>query len=227
MLFRSITFPSHKDLINHWVVVQQLTLDRDWTWSGLAQNGAGQIAFTFMGATAPAPNEVVPAQPTLTALGQVNLPNVVSSLATQQGAPNQRDTTKIIFFSTIDSTVAKGKFPTPMEGFYQLQATLTGSPTTPVELWNGNIMVPITAPPQQIPQLVSAGIAESPYVAAPDYSSTTQRQRALWLEFDQPPTDPNDSYFIRVENYGPDPLLISLPHDLASAIDNPIRLITT
>jgi hypothetical protein len=220
----SITFSTNKDLLNHWIVVQKLTLDRDWTWSGLAQSGAGQIAFTFMGATAPAPEDVVPAPPTLSALGQITLPGVVSSLATQQGAPNQRDSTTIFFFSTIDSTVASGDFPTPTEGFYQLQATLTGSPTTPVELWNGNIMVPITAPPQQIPQLVSAGIAESPYVAAPDYSSTTQRQRALWLEFDQAPDDPNDSYFIRVANYGPDPLLISHPTDLASSPDTPIPL---
>ncbi len=220
----SITFSSLKDLINHWIVVQQLTLDRDWTWSGLAQNGAGQIAFTFNGASAPAPNEVVPAQPGLAFLGQVNLPSVVSSLATQQGAPGQRDSSQIVFFSTLDSTVPAGSFPTPTEGFYQLQATLTGSPTTPVTLWSGNIMVPITANPQQIPQLVSAGIAESPYIAASDYSSTTQRLRALWLEFDQPPLDRNDSYFIRVENYGPDPLLISYPFDMGSAQDTPIAL---
>jgi hypothetical protein len=220
----SITFSSQKDLINHWIVVQQLTLDRDWTWSGLAQNGPGQIAFTFMGATAPAPNEIVPSEPTLAGIGQITLPNVVSSLATQQGRPDQRDSTQLIFFSTIDSTVPAGKFPTPTEGFYQLKATLTGSPATAVELWSGKIMVPITAPPHQIPQLVSAGIAESPYIAASDYSSTTQRQRALWLEFDQPPQDSNDSYFVRVENYGPDPLLISFPSDLASVADTPIPL---
>jgi len=220
----SITFSSLKDLINHWVVVQQLTLDRDWTWSGLAQNGSGQIGFTFYGSSAPAPNEVIPAGPPLEPLGQVNLPNVVSSLATQQGGPDQRDSSQIIFFSTLDSTVPAGDFPTPTEGFYQVQATLTGSPTTPVSLWTGFIQVPVTANPQQIPQLVSAGIAESPYVAAPDYSSTTQRQRALWLEFDQPPADPNDSYFIRVENYGPDPLLISYPFDMPSAPDTAIAL---
>jgi hypothetical protein len=224
----SITFSSNKDLINHWVVVQTLTLDRDWTWSGLAQSGAGQIGFTFMGATAPAPNEVVPPQPSLSVLGQITLPTVVSTLATQQGAPDQRDSTTLIFFSTIDSTVDSSAtppiFPTPTEGFYQLQATLTGAPTTPVDLWSGNIMVPITSNPQQTPQLVSAGIAESPYIAAADYSSTTQRQRALWLEFDQPPQDPNDSYFIRVMNYGPDPLLISNPSDLVSAQDTPIPL---
>ena len=34
-------FPPRKDLINQWIVVQHFTLDRDWTWSGLAQSGAG------------------------------------------------------------------------------------------------------------------------------------------------------------------------------------------
>ncbi|MFZ0633850.1 MAG: hypothetical protein WA399_20045 [Acidobacteriaceae bacterium] len=214
----SITFSTQKDLINQWIVVTRLTLNRDWTWTGLAQNGAGQIAFTFMGTTYTAGGSAG----TLQTLGQITLPGVVSSLATQQ--PVDRDTTELIFFSTIDSTVGPGDFPAPTAGVYQLLATLTGNPTTPVTLWNGNIEVPITATPQQTPQLVSAGIAESPYEAASDYSSTTQRQRALWLEFDQPPQDPNDAYFIRMMNYGPDPLLISYPSDLTSSPDTPIPL---
>jgi hypothetical protein len=219
----TITFSTHKDLINHWIVVHRLTLDRDWTWSGLAQNGAGQIAFTFMGATYSASLGIP--TPTLNALGQINLPGVVSSLAVQQsGDPNQRDTTELIFFSTIDSTVGVDGFPSPTEGSYQLLATLTGNPASQVELWTGNIEVPITANPRQIPQLVSAGIAESPYIAAADYSSTKQRQRALWLEFDQPPQDPDDAYFIRVINYGPDPLLISNPFDMQPSADTPIPL---
>jgi hypothetical protein len=219
----TITFSTQKDLINHWIVVHHLTLDRDWTWSGLAQNGPGQIAFTFMGATYSA--SISTPIPTLEALGQIDLPGVVSSLAVQQsGDLNQRDSTELIFFSTIDSTVGVDDFPTPTEGSYQLLATLTGDPTDAVELWSGNIEVPITANPRQIPQLVSAGIAESPYIAAPDYSSTTQRQRALWLEFDQPPQDPDDSYFIRVINYGPDPLLISNPFDMQPSADTPIPL---
>ncbi len=219
----NITFSTQKDLINHWIVVHRLTLDRDWTWRGLAQNGAGQIAFSLVGATYSA--SLGTPTPTLAALGQIDLPGVVSSLAVQQiGDPNQRDTTELIFFSTIDSTVGLDGFPSPTEGSYQLLATLTGNPTTQIELWNGDIVVPITANPRQIPQLVSAGIAESPYVAAPDYSSTTQRQRALWLEFDQPPKDPDDAYFIRVINYGPDPLLISNPFDMQSSDDIPIPL---
>jgi hypothetical protein len=115
----TITFSTQKDLINHWIVVHRLTLDCDWTWSGLAQNGAGQIAFTFMGATYSASLGIP--TPTLNALGQINLPDVVSSLAIQQsGDPNQRDTTELIFLSTIDSTVGVEGFPSPTEGSYQL-----------------------------------------------------------------------------------------------------------
>jgi hypothetical protein len=50
------------------------------------------------------------------------------------------------------------------------------------------------------------------------------RQRSLWLEFDQPPQDPDDAYFVRVTNYGPDPLLMSDPVDITPAPDAPIAL---
>jgi hypothetical protein len=216
----TITFSTQKDLINHWIVVQRLTLDRDWTWSGLAQDGAGQLAFTFQGVNYP--TGTLP--PTLATLGIVNLPFVVSSLATQQNGATQRDTTEIIFFSTIDSTVAVDDFPLPTEGSYQLLATFTGAPTTPVQLWSGQIEVPITINPRQIPQLVSAGIAESAYEPSANYSTTSVRQRALWFEFDQPPQDPNDAYFVRVMNYGPDPLLMSNPVEITPAADTPIAL---
>ncbi len=217
----SITFSNHKDLIGHWIVVTRVTVDRDWTWSGLAQNGAGQLAFSFIGTTYDDGSSPGPLAP----LGQIDMPGVVSSLATQAGTkPVNRDSTELIFFSTIDSTTDVDSFPLPTHGSVQLLATLTGAPTTPVTLWSGSIEVPITAPPRQVPRLVSAGIAESPYTAAPDYSSTTQRDRALWLEFDRKPDDDHDAYFIQLINYGPDPLLISHPFNLPSAADTPIAL---
>jgi hypothetical protein len=218
----SITFSTQKDLINQWIVVTRLTLDRDWTWTGLAQGGSGQLAFTFQGKTYPAGSSPTP---TLSDLGVVQLPFVVSSLATRQnGDPGQRDSTEIIFFSTIHSTVAVGDFPLPTEGAYQLLATFTGAPTAPVTLWSGQLEVPITINPRQIPVLVSAGIAESAYQPSDNYSTTSVRQRSLWLEFDQAPLDPNDAYFVRVTNYGPDPLLMSNPVDIAPTQDTPIVL---
>jgi hypothetical protein len=126
----SITFSTQKDLINQWIVVTRLILDRDWTWSGLAQGGPNQLAFTFQGYTYL--SGTTPPPPDYEALGVVNLPFVVSSLATRQsGNPDQRDSTEIIFFSTIDSTVGVDDFPLPTEGVYQLIATFTGAPPRP------------------------------------------------------------------------------------------------
>ncbi len=158
-------------------------------------------------------------------LGVVQLPFVVSSLATEQSDnPDQRDSTEIIFFSTIDLTVGVDDFPLPTGGTYQLLATFTGAHTTPVTLWSGQVEVPITINPRQIPMLVSAGIAESAYQPSDNYSTTSVRQRSLWFEFDQPPQDPNDAYFVRVTNYGPDPLLMSNPVDITPTLDTPIAL---
>jgi hypothetical protein len=209
----TITFSTQKDLIHHWIVVQRFTVDRDWTWRGLDPSG-----FIFKG---PDP---VKGPSTISQLGVIDIPGVVSALATQQnGDPAQRDTTEIIFFSTLSATVALDAFPSPTTADYELGCTFTG-PEDPAVLWDGTITVPITDNPRQVPKLVSAGIAESSYIAADDYSSTTQRQRALWFEFDRPPQDKTDSFFLRVMNYGPDPLLISRPSDLPGVQDTPIPL---
>jgi hypothetical protein len=209
----TITFSTQKDLIHHWVVVQRFTVDRDWTWRGLDPSG-----FVFSG---PDP---VKGPLTISQLGVIDMPGVVSALSTQQnGDPGQRDTTEIIFFSTLSATVGVDAFPAPTTADYGLGCKFTG-PAAPVGLWLGTITVPITDNPRQVPKLVSTGIAESPYIAADDYSSTTQRQRALWFEFDTPPQDKTDSFFLRVMNYGPDPLLISNPSDLPGVQDTPISL---
>jgi hypothetical protein len=67
--------------------------------------------------------------------------------------------------------------------------------------------LPKTVRPTQTPVIASAGIALSPYQASGDYSSTTPRQRVLWIEFAEPLADATDAYFGRVLGYGPDPLL--------------------
>ena len=67
--------------------------------------------------------------------------------------------------------------------------------------------LPVTTPPAQVPQIVSAGLALSEYTRNDTYSATEPRRRSLWLELDQPPADPNDTYFIRLLGYAPDPLL--------------------
>ena len=210
----SITFSSGKDLVGHWIVVIRLTIQRDWTWTGLAQNGAGQTGFLFSGAASMTDPASAPVE-----IGRVNLPGVVSAISTE--APANRDSAELIFFATVDSTVGPDQFPAVTNTTWSLSATFTGAPTTPVDLWSSGsaLQLPITLPPRQTPKLVSAGLAESPYVASANYASTQQRQRALWLEFDQTPADPNDEYFYRVLGYGPDPLLVSYPSDLPAATE--------
>jgi hypothetical protein len=212
----SITFSSLKDLIGHWIVVIRLTLDRDWTYSGVAQNGPNQTGFVFSGgASLTDPN------PPLSEVGRIALPGVVSDLATQAPGDaslqtSQRDQTDLVFFATVDTTVGPDQFPDVTHTAWSLAATFTGAPTTSVTLWESGpaLQLPITLPPRQTPKLVSAGIAENAYVADPLYTSTEQRQRALWFEFDAPPADSHDAYYFRVLSYGPDPLLVSDPQDL-------------
>jgi hypothetical protein len=64
-----------------------------------------------------------------------------------------------------------------------------------------------TTPPAQVPRIVAAGLALSEYKRNDAYSATEPRRRHLWLEFDQPPADPNDAYFIRLLGYAPDILI--------------------
>lgn len=207
----SITFSSHKDLINHWIVAIRLTLARDWTWSGLAQNGSQQVGFLFRGAASVEPAKL----PKPLEIGRMQLPGVVAAISTQE--PVNRDQTELIFFATVDSNLVDAHgFPGVTNTAWSLSATFTGAPTTEVELWSstGDLQLPITMPPRQTPKLVSAGLAESPYVADAKYASTEQRERSLWLEFDATPADPNDEYYVRILGYGPDPVLVSYPSDL-------------
>lgn len=206
----AITFSSLKDLIGHWIVVIRVTLDRDWTYSGVAQNGPRQTGFVFSGGSS-----MTESHPTPSEVGRVNLPGVVSELAVQPtGDPAQRDQTDLIFFATVDSTVGPDQFPNVTNTAWTLTATFTGAPTSSMNVWDGSMSLPITLNPRQTPKLVSAGLAESPYAADARYASTEQRQRALWLELDSPSADANDEYFLRILAYGPDPLLVSKPTDL-------------
>ena len=70
------------------------------------------------------------------------------------------------------------------------------------------MVVPVTIPPAQVPKIVSAGVALTPYEYSDQYSKTTQRQRVLWIEFDEPVENPADDYFAFVKAYAPDPILI-------------------
>ncbi len=202
----SLTFSNQTELLGHWIVALVLDVQRDWTWDGLAQPGRlgdptqPQLSFARDSAT----------------IGTVTVPRVVGPGAL--GNPGQtpdRSHTRIIFFDSIDPNPAPGRFPAVLNPAYSVTANFAAAG---LQQFNLPITLPITTPPSQTPKLVSTGIAESAYIHAPDYSSTSPRDRYLWIEFDQPVADPEDNYFARVLAYGPDPLLAAdlLPQPSAS-----------
>jgi hypothetical protein len=186
----AITFASNADLIQRWINVLQFRIARDWSWDGLSGAGA-EIRRTIK-----RPNQADVDQ----FVGTIQLSRAIPRAATTNvpagaRAP-QRQFTDVFFFDAFDPKPAPGTFPSEITFEYRLEA----DPLPP-------LLVPITTPPTQTPKLVSAGIALSPFVSADDYSSTAQRERSLWIEFEAPPADKDDAYYVRVLAAAPDPML--------------------
>jgi hypothetical protein len=196
----SITFANQAELLGHWIVAITLQLERDWTWDGFTQPAV--TASGVLAAAAPSLSLSRDGSP----VGAITVPRTIaaSTLADPAAAPD-RSGTRIVFFDAIDPNPAPGAFPAELSPNYAVTASFETAPTQVLLL---QPTLPITTPPTQTPRIVATGLAESPYAAASDYSSTSPRDRFLWIEFDQPIMDKNDDcYFGRVLAYGPDPLL--------------------
>ncbi len=196
----NLTFMSDTDLTQHWVVVLRLTVDRDWTWSGLAPTG---ISIQRDG------NEV----------GRLEMRSTVDSGALIH--PN-RTGTDLVFFDAIDPKPDAGQFPLELTLKYTLKPSFISAPAKQDANLSVAVELPMTTNPAQVPKLVSAGIALSTYVRSADYSSTDQRRRALWLEFDRPPDNPRDRLFGRIVAYAPDPVLSEFIGDPDETAEPPL-----
>jgi hypothetical protein len=196
-----ITFASNADLPKHWIVALRLTIDRDWTWDGLAATG---ISVMRHGA-----GEVGRIEPRFTADPAALV-------------HPDRSGTDLIFFDVVDPKPEPGHFPAELTLDYKLTPNFVSAPAQSDPPLTASVRLPITTPPSQVPRLVSAGIALSPYVRSDDYSKTEQRRRSLWLEFDRPPDNPRDLYFWRILAYAPDVLLVGTPIDPPEAAEPPL-----
>lgn len=206
----SITFASTTEILRHWTVAVQWELSRDWTWDGLA-DGAVQVG-------------LVPAPPAKEAMiGTIIIPRA----ATPQAIAGKPDRTRmrLVFLHAIDPTVAD-----PRDGFkerdpYRLTAAVPDETANPLQLVSDSVPVrlPVAMIPAGIPKLASAGYALSAYQAADDYSSTSPRQRQLWLETAAAP-EKGDRLFARILAYAPDPLLYADPQLRRTSPDPPPAL---
>ena len=205
--YSSITFANQPEFLNHWIVALEFNLDRDWTWEGFAEP-----AFTI----SPVGISGSP--------GTVSYPRTVSQLALGDltTAPD-RSTARIIFFDAVEPKPPVGAFPAELDPQWNIKCNFPSAPQF-VQLYT--IRLPITVPPAQTPKIAATGIALSPFHRDKKYSSTDPRQRLLWIEFDTPVADPDDTYFGRVLASGPDPLLSVdlIPSPLAEPVPPPLPI---
>ena len=204
--------------MNHWLCCFSVQLNRDWTWDGL-QDRAFVIKrnkkFTHD----------ADAEAEETEVGDIEIRHTAPFEALQE---SKRNYTRLIFIDAVEPKnhrtrePGKPRFPDTIDVTYTVETQF--KPDHAVEQ-DGNeeqgCTLPITTPPAQMPKIVSAGIALSPYERNPEYSATQPRRRYLWVEFAEPVEDPNDHYFARVLHYAPDQLISDNRPELFIAPEEP------
>lgn len=212
----SVSFSSLGELYNQWVIAVDYTLNRDWAWDALKPESVSVFRKWKheLDEEYPEEDELV---------GMIRLSDTANINALYDA---DRKSTRLIFLDAFDPKKVNDVFPTETQLMYRFVPNFrkefsAALKDTDPELGKGDVTaevhLPVTIIPHQVPQLVSAGIALSPYVADMEkYASTEMRQRFLWLEMAAPPADPNDTYFVRVLANAPDPLLCSMNEELVS-----------
>lgn len=213
----SITFASKGDLINHWLCCISFDLNRDWMWDGLEYRSfLIKRTKKFTEDAAPIESKVI--------VGDIEMTRTASFEALHN--PN-RNSTRIVFIDAVepkkeDDGSGVEKFPDTIDLDYWVAINFKlGHGLQQDDIEELSLKLPITTPPSQVPKIISAGIALSPYVRNPTYSSSEPRNRHLWVEFEEPVKDPQDCYFARLLAVAPDQLLSNNNPELLEAPEEP------
>lgn len=215
----SISFSSQAELFNRWIIGVNYTLLRDWAWDGL-QKESFSIYRKWKKEGDTSFNDEVLA-------GIINVSNTVAINALSDP---ERTYSRLLFLDAFDPKEVDSLFPSEIIISYRIEVNFKkdGIPTAvDLEIKDKEIHLPVTIIPAQVPKLISAGIALSPYISDQEkYSSTDLRQRFLWLEMEEGPRDANDTYFARVLSNAPDPLLSSISEELKTydPVDPPLNI---
>ncbi|MCE3602496.1 hypothetical protein LXA47_02610 [Massilia sp. P8910] len=194
----SLTFATANDMTRLWLVAVVLELRRDWSWDGL---------------------DYLRIERDGVEVGRI----AASTSAGHEAAGDaERDSSTLVFLDAIDPKPAAGAFPRPLTPSYRITPVLRIAPSQQDVSLEAAIVLPVTTPPAQVPRLVSAGLALSPYRRDPAYAASEERQTAVWLEFDGAPLDPEDRYYARVLASAPDPVLINQFGNVAAIADLPL-----
>ncbi len=211
----AITFASAADLVRRWINVVEFTMLREWTWNGLDPAGIAVTRIVHY----PSEDDSQPVR-------VITMPRAVGKKAIPPGPPDARamvrQSTELIFFDAFDPKPIAPRLPSEITIEYVLQPVLRD--VAAPDAISRSILLPVVTPPTQVPRIASAGIALSEYQWAEDYSSTEPRRRSLWFEFEIPPEDGDDAYFVRVRAIGPDPMLLFKDQVPPDVVENHLPL---
>ena len=235
----SVTFASRNELAGHWFVCTSLYLNRDWSWDALADTSFTISQRRMWGQEIEAektktPNieksdaEILASTKEYSIAGDLELRRIASFQAIQADVEGtvHRDYTRIIFIDVIDMQPTLGQLPDTLAVQYSIEPSFRQDADNPAPESDGafqtpELTLPTTVNPVQVPKLIGAGIALSPYVRDIVYSATEPRRRYLWLEFDSKPDDDHDDLFGRVLAYASDQLLSNNDPSLMVLPDEP------
>lgn len=231
----AITFASQADLANHWLCAVTLEIERDWTWDALeARSIVVRRRKRFL-----EDNEATETEDE--EIGDIEIKRTAPFTALDKP---DRGRTLLVFIDAVEPKnerkqqaphQSETRFPDLIDLEYILQPQFRpGHGAIHDDDVTLSLTLPIATAPAQVPKIVSAGLALSPYRRNKAYSATEPRRRYLWIEFEEPVLDSKDTYFARVLAYGPDqlisnnsPELLVAPEEPGLALPaEPIRIIT-
>src|SRR5512143_288263 len=163
----SLTFANRKELAGHWFVCANIYIDRDWTWDGLETS-----SFTVQRRRRWGRDPKKIGEKAYEIIGDLEMRRIASFKAIQAGEDNKvhREYARVIFIDVIDMHPAGGEQPDVVEVQYYLQPQLRADSygnkpdADKKEFETESLLLPTTINPTQMPKLVGAGIALSPYV---------------------------------------------------------------
>jgi len=207
----SITFATKADLYNHWLGTLSYKINRDWAWDALDDVAfVIEREFKFR-------KDANSESRKNSYLGDIELKHTVSFEALQPDRFDRvnRNYTRIVYIDALDpknelkQNNGDLRFPDELLVEYKIKPKVKVGHAEPTIIETDQLTLPTVLPPIQIPKLVSVGIAFSPYERKDDYSASEARKRYLWVEFDKPIENPDDTYYCRLLGNAPDQLIAS------------------
>jgi hypothetical protein len=192
----SLVLMSAGELSDQWINVIQYKINRDWTWTGFAApTFRVEREIRLNGNSYSEPRQII---------GEVRMMHAVTPLIGEENDPN-RNSSSFVFIDAFKPPLGTDGKPYEVEVEYFVTALFENGDTLEE---NSQNHLPVTIPPRQVPKVISAGIALSPYAIGEGYSSSVDRRKMLWFEFEKGLEDDRDGYFVRVLTQTADPMLL-------------------